>query len=137
MDLCDGRIICREQALRLVLVMDYIFDWAADIYRENILRGLQSRAALQTSNLTYKNNRSAGLDYIRPCLQDEHAEATTYIHTDQGAVIWPSQTLPKNYQKIQNWYMADDTPYELKSLLSEAYHQIVMPSMAQTFKMEE
>ena len=39
-----GAINLNYDALRLLLIIDYIFDWARDIYREGVIRGLKKLA---------------------------------------------------------------------------------------------
>ena len=41
----NGSLLSQDQALQLVLIVDYIFDWARDIYRPSILRQLKSFAS--------------------------------------------------------------------------------------------
>jgi len=43
--LWDGSILTKDSALQLLLIVDYIFDWARDIYRPSILRQLKSLAS--------------------------------------------------------------------------------------------
>jgi hypothetical protein len=43
--LWDGSIMSKDGALQLLLIVDYIFDWARDIYRPSILRQLKSLAS--------------------------------------------------------------------------------------------
>ena len=43
--LWDGSIMSKDSALQLLLIVDYIFDWARDIYRPSILRQLKSLAS--------------------------------------------------------------------------------------------
>jgi hypothetical protein len=43
--LWDGAIMSKDSALQLLLIVDYIFDWARDIYRPSILRQLKSLAS--------------------------------------------------------------------------------------------
>ncbi|KEF62473.1 uncharacterized protein A1O9_00446 [Exophiala aquamarina CBS 119918] len=42
--LWDGRLTKEEDSLRLLLIMDYIFDWARDVHRRDIIEGLISLA---------------------------------------------------------------------------------------------
>jgi hypothetical protein len=42
--LWEGIIINHNDALQLVLIVDYIIDWARDIYRSSIMRQLMSVA---------------------------------------------------------------------------------------------
>jgi hypothetical protein len=46
--LWDGSVTGHDEALQLILIVDYILDWARDIYRPNILRQLRM---LSSSNL--------------------------------------------------------------------------------------
>src|SRR6266480_3197611 len=50
-DLWDGRIVSKEGALCLLLIIDYIFDWARDIYREAIISELRSLSTSDTQSL--------------------------------------------------------------------------------------
>jgi hypothetical protein len=49
--LWDGRISYAEGALRLLLIIDYIFDWGRDKYREAVLCELRTLAARNVSSL--------------------------------------------------------------------------------------
>lgn len=40
--LWDGSIMSEDKSLQLLLIVDYIFDWARDVYRPSILRQLKS-----------------------------------------------------------------------------------------------
>ena len=40
--LWDGRVLKVEHALQLLLIIDFIFDWARDIYREKVIDSLLS-----------------------------------------------------------------------------------------------
>jgi hypothetical protein len=50
-DLWDGRIVSKNDALQLLLIVDYIFDWARDNYREAIIGELRTLAATDSSSL--------------------------------------------------------------------------------------
>src|SRR6266536_4180607 len=43
-NLWSGRVDSNDGALQLLLIIDYIFDWARDLYRPGIYRQLQSLA---------------------------------------------------------------------------------------------
>ncbi|KAL2869531.1 uncharacterized protein BJX67DRAFT_347534 [Aspergillus lucknowensis] len=45
LDLWQGNIRSQSSALQLLLIVDYIFDWARDAYRPSIIRGLSLLAA--------------------------------------------------------------------------------------------
>ena len=47
----DGDIHSKDGALQLLLIIDYIFDWARDSYREAILNELRIAAGRNTSSL--------------------------------------------------------------------------------------
>ncbi|KAG4264865.1 hypothetical protein FPRO03_00149 [Fusarium proliferatum] len=49
--LWHGCIDSLDDALRLLLIIDYIADWARDLYREGIARSLQKLAACDSSSL--------------------------------------------------------------------------------------
>ena len=50
-DLWNGRIISVDRALQLLLIVDYIFDRARDIYRETIIGELRKLSANNTLSL--------------------------------------------------------------------------------------
>lgn len=49
--LWDGSLMFNDNALQLVLIVDYIVDWARDIYRPSLLRQLISLSTGQEYNL--------------------------------------------------------------------------------------
>lgn len=51
MNLWVGCISSKEGALRLLLIIDYIFDWARDIYRESIITELRNLGAPNPTSL--------------------------------------------------------------------------------------
>ncbi|KPI36824.1 uncharacterized protein AB675_11844 [Cyphellophora attinorum] len=51
LDLWEGNITYEQHALRLLLTLDYIFDWARDVYRKEITNCLLSLAAHATASL--------------------------------------------------------------------------------------
>ncbi|KIN03109.1 hypothetical protein OIDMADRAFT_195711, partial [Oidiodendron maius Zn] len=63
-DLWDGRIISTDGALQLLLIVDYIFDWARDIYREAIVEELRSLAATNSTSLGNDSNVFSLQDHI-------------------------------------------------------------------------
>lgn len=44
-DVWRGSILTLDGALQLLLLVDYVFDWARDIYREDIIRSLRILAS--------------------------------------------------------------------------------------------
>ncbi|KAF2809204.1 uncharacterized protein BDZ99DRAFT_533885, partial [Mytilinidion resinicola] len=63
-DLWDGRLVPKEGALRLLLIIDYIFDWARDIYRETIISELRSLSASDTHSLSNDSDVISMLDRL-------------------------------------------------------------------------
>ncbi|KAI9691720.1 MAG: hypothetical protein M1822_007792 [Bathelium mastoideum] len=61
-DLWDGRINSKEGALRLLLIIDYIFDWARDIYRESVISQLRSLSTSDTQSLGIDSDVLSMLD---------------------------------------------------------------------------
>jgi hypothetical protein len=51
-----GAINSLDNALRLLLIMDYILDWARDIYREGVIRSLRRLAASDSRSLAYQDS---------------------------------------------------------------------------------
>ena len=50
-ELWNGRITQKDKTLQLILILDYIFDWARDIYRKTIIYQLRILADLDTASL--------------------------------------------------------------------------------------
>jgi hypothetical protein len=46
----------RDGALQLLLIIDYIFDWARDMYRESIIRSLRALAVSDSGSLAYHDS---------------------------------------------------------------------------------
>jgi hypothetical protein len=51
-----GAINDRENALRLLLIVDSIFDWARDLYRDAVIRSLMALSASDLGSLAYKDS---------------------------------------------------------------------------------
>jgi hypothetical protein len=43
-------------ALQLILIMDYILDWARDMYRNAIIRSLHTLKGTRSGTLTYRDS---------------------------------------------------------------------------------
>jgi hypothetical protein len=50
-DIWNGRITRKDDSLRLLLIIDYVFDWARDLYRPTILEVLKALVARDTASL--------------------------------------------------------------------------------------
>jgi len=48
-----GSILSRNGALQLLLLVDYIFDWARDIYREDIIKELRVLASQENDRASF------------------------------------------------------------------------------------
>ncbi|GAB1311352.1 Heterokaryon incompatibility domain-containing protein [Madurella fahalii] len=51
-----GAVNLKDNALRLLLIIDYIFDWARDIYREAIIRSLRKLTISDSRSLAYQDS---------------------------------------------------------------------------------
>ncbi|KAK0620777.1 hypothetical protein B0T14DRAFT_522131 [Immersiella caudata] len=51
-----GAVNTRDNALRLLLIVDYIFDWARDLYREAVIRSLRRLAISDSRSLAYHDS---------------------------------------------------------------------------------
>lgn len=100
-DLWDGRITSNEGALRLLLIVDYIFDWARDIYREAIIGELRTLSA--------NNNTSLGNDSDIFSIVDRVAFWPQ--GTDTDAIIGPYEAEAMNTTGIQDRLQAFDSPH--------------------------
>ncbi|KAI9881087.1 MAG: hypothetical protein M1830_008245 [Pleopsidium flavum] len=58
LDLWNGRILSKDGALQLLLIVDYIFDWARDIDRPSILRQLKILSTVDASDAISLSNDS-------------------------------------------------------------------------------
>jgi hypothetical protein len=86
-DLWNGRVDSREGALNLLLIVDYIFDWARDIYRESIISQLRSLSASDTPSLANDSDIYSMLDRFS-IFQDDidsQAETETMEHRIEAA----------------------------------------------------
>ena len=101
----SGSITTRNGALQLLLLVDYVFDWARDIYREDIIKELRTLAT--------GNN-----------------DAATVLHTDTDIFsTHPVDTFDQSgepsgegddfraYMSIQESFSASDTPVVLFGML--------------------
>ncbi|KAE8443596.1 hypothetical protein EG329_001529 [Mollisiaceae sp. DMI_Dod_QoI] len=81
-DLWNGRISSPDGALQLLLIVDYIFDWARDIYRPSIL------CCLETMNEDFDTRMSFAADTDinstrRTCRLDTWTEAETSADSEE------------------------------------------------------
>lgn len=58
----NGRITRRDDALRLLLIIDYVFDWARDLYRPNIFHDLKTLVARDTASLAEDSDIFSSMD---------------------------------------------------------------------------
>lgn len=54
-DLWERTILSPDGALQFLLLVDYIFDWARDSYREDIIKGLRVLSSEWSDHATYPN----------------------------------------------------------------------------------
>ena len=70
--LWDGCILSKDAALQLLLIVDYIFDWARDVYRPSILRQSKSVAtgkAFDQVSLTDESGIFSLRNYVTTWMQ--------------------------------------------------------------------
>jgi len=63
-DLWNGRIDSDEGALQLLLMIDYIFDWARDVYRETIISELMSLSISDSRIFEYDSDILSSYDRL-------------------------------------------------------------------------
>ena len=91
--LWEGSITGLDEALQLVLIIDYILDWARDTYRPGILRQLKCIAARGVhSNFTVTQDSDI-FSMVNPIgewlgAQSGHASVPTIIVADPGETQW-------------------------------------------------
>ena len=74
LDVWNGRITHKDDALRLLLIVDYIFDWARDLYRPTIYRHLKMLAAGDTASLRDDSDIFSLADPVRTWLNEPQSE---------------------------------------------------------------
>jgi hypothetical protein len=78
-DLWSGRITRRDDALRLLLIVDYIFDWARDLYRPTIYRDLKIHAASDNSSLWDDSDIFSVADQVRTWLNEPRSREESAV----------------------------------------------------------
>ena len=74
LDIWNGRITRKDDVLRLLLIVDYIFDWARDLYRPTIYRHLEMLAAGDTASLRDDSDTFSLADPVRTWLNEPQTE---------------------------------------------------------------
>ncbi|KAL2192920.1 hypothetical protein P885DRAFT_5162, partial [Corynascus similis CBS 632.67] len=65
LQLWRGAVNVRDGALQLLLIIDYIFDWARDMYRESVIRSLNRLAVSGSKTVSYQDS-----DIFSTCPRD-------------------------------------------------------------------
>jgi hypothetical protein len=73
-DLWSGHITGKDDALRLVLIIDYIFDWARDLYRPTVFRYLKTLAARDSASLAEDSDIFSMVDPVSSWLNRDVSE---------------------------------------------------------------
>ncbi|KAK3297244.1 uncharacterized protein B0H64DRAFT_431222 [Chaetomium fimeti] len=60
-----GAVNVKDGALQLLLIIDYIFDWARDMYREAIIQSLRKLAISDSKSLAYQDSDIMSTYYAR------------------------------------------------------------------------
>jgi len=96
-DVWHGCITTRNGALQLLLLVDYIFDWARDRYREDIIRALRTvtHGESDTISAVYQDTdifSTVPLDNtLRPSqVTEEHSDLSSYISAQSSFVALDS-----------------------------------------------
>jgi hypothetical protein len=92
-DLWRGSITSKDGALQLLLIVDYVFEWARDIYREDILNKLRIVASGQNdcaSMIHPDTDIFSTLTSIHPTMSDEDNRSTQDSY-HQGLKVFEAQ----------------------------------------------
>ncbi|KAI8632212.1 hypothetical protein F5Y19DRAFT_354295 [Xylariaceae sp. FL1651] len=87
--LWEGAIDSKDCALQLLLIVDYICDWARDIYRESIIQSLRSLVINDSRSLAYDTDIFSSAERVNQWQHqdsgDQHdlSETTSRLETDQ------------------------------------------------------
>jgi hypothetical protein len=73
-DIWGGRITRRDDALRLLLIVDYIFDWARDLYRPTILHDLKTAVGCDNASLAKDSDIMSAMNEARSSLNQPQYE---------------------------------------------------------------
>ncbi|CZR61916.1 uncharacterized protein PAC_11813 [Phialocephala subalpina] len=100
-DLWDGRILSASGALQLLLIVDYIFDWARDVYREAIIGELRSLAIDNTTSL----GNDSDMDRSKQASGEQEAESPMYEEATAEKVEDPLRAFdsPKGVVRDANY----------------------------------
>jgi hypothetical protein len=64
LDLWNGKVTTNDGAIRLVLILDHVFDWARDVYREAVIAELETIAVSTTRNHMIDVEISSSIDTV-------------------------------------------------------------------------
>ncbi|KAJ5263549.1 hypothetical protein N7478_011154 [Penicillium angulare] len=92
-DLWSGNIRHQDGALQLLLIIDYIFDWARDIYRPAILSELNT---LSTGDLT------AADTHIFSTISRTQSVSNWLIHTEGPLQSTPAPTVSASFNTVDH-----------------------------------
>jgi hypothetical protein len=73
-DIWGGRITRLDDALRLLLIVDYIFDWARDLYRPTILHDLKTAVGCDSASLAKDSDIMSVMNEVRSSLNQPQYE---------------------------------------------------------------
>ncbi len=84
-----GAINLNYDALRLLLIIDYIFDWARDIYREGVIRSLRKLAISDSRSLAYQDSDilSTVTQVEKWVITDQHRMESTWSEEQETAGV--------------------------------------------------
>ncbi|KAK5994182.1 hypothetical protein PT974_07625 [Cladobotryum mycophilum] len=129
--LWHGNVDSTEDALRLLLIVDYICDWARDIYRESVVQCLRSLIVGDSRSLSYDTDVFSTIDRvdqwdlhdtedqnaarISTALQEDRDPLRT--HDTSVGVIRDARYIRMRF--IALYITADNVNYLLESRMSE------------------
>ncbi|OQV09476.1 hypothetical protein CLAIMM_13594 [Cladophialophora immunda] len=90
LQLWGGDITDENEALRLLLILDYVFDWARDIYRREIICGLLSLAPNASQSLIADTDVGSTYNdfaHFGDVDNDEPAIGNNLVHTEPFGVL--------------------------------------------------
>jgi hypothetical protein len=98
-DLWEGRITSNNDALRLLLIVDYIFDWARDIYRETIIGELRTLSASDNPSSANDSDIFSTIDRI--AIWPQGVERALGRATEQSEIGGPSNVKDIDLRKYR------------------------------------
>ena len=99
-DLWSGRICDKDGALQLVLILDYVFDWARDVYRETIINQLKSLAAVNAPSLANDSDIFSTFGHVNAWMAELNSQGVPELDERGDADISEPRNTPSGIPTI-------------------------------------